>query len=229
MKHWKSADRPRERLLAHGRRALTDVELLAILIGTGSTDESAVDLARRLLADLDNDLARLARCTVKDLSKWKGMGEAKALRIIAALELGRRRTTVRSGERPVLVNSIQVYDYLKHVFMDLRHEESWAIYMDTARRVIRREMIGSGGNDFTPVDIKMVLRYAIEYGAKYLIISHNHPSGTLAASRADRHLTDRLAAASRMFDIELTDHVIFSDEGYFSFRDQGLIDDINCI
>lgn len=224
IKAWNGSDRPREKLLRNGRRALTDVELLAILIGTGSRNESAVDLSRRLLIDLDNDLNLLAQSSVRELCAHKGMGEAKALRIIAALELARRRDSTRIGERPLLANSSQVYEYLKHVFMDLTHEESWVIFLNTGRRVIRREMIGKGGNDYTPVDIKLILRYAIECGARYLIISHNHPSGSLKASKADIYLTDRLIAAGRVFEIELTDHVIFSDRGYFSFRDEGLID-----
>lgn len=223
IKSWAGKDRPREKLIENGRRALTDVELLAILIGTGSVDESAVDLARRLLHDQRNDLNQLAKCSVQELAAPKGMGVAKAVRIVAALELGRRHRDAPIPERPVLSNSLQVYEYLRDVYMDLRHEESWVVFLDSACRVVRREMIGRGGTDFTPVDIKVIMRYALECSARFLIVSHNHPSGTLNASRADIQLTKRLMAASQLLEIELSDHVIFCDQGYFSFRDEGLL------
>lgn len=224
IKHWVETDRPREKLIEQGRRALSDAELLAVLIGSGSADVSAVELCRQLLADLGNCLQTLSRCTVERLCQYKGIGPAKAVSIIAALELGRRRKFVNNTKRPILDDSKKVYDHLRHVFLDLTHEESWVLYLDSSLRLIKKTMIGKGGRDFTPVDIQIVMRSALECNAKSITLAHNHPSGNLRPSKADIYLTDKLSAVSGFMELQFNDHLIFSDTGYYSFRDDGLID-----
>lgn len=225
IKEWAESDRPREKLLERGRRALSDAELLAILIGSGSRDESAVELCRRILYDVGNDLNKLSQRTVTELCQYKGIGEAKAISVVAALELGRRRKE-QEPDNPALLNSSRrVYEVLQHVYKDLRHEEFWVLYLNSGCKLISKHLIGQGGNDFTPVDIKTIVKIALESHAASVILTHNHPSGTRAASHADRRLTSKLAAAAKLFDIAIHDHVIFTDTGYFSFRDEGLLDE----
>ncbi len=223
IKAWAEADRPREKLLEQGRRALTDAELLAILIGSGSRNETAVELCRRILRDQDHDLNVLARLSVPELCRYRGIGEAKAISIVAAMELGRRRKEQKEVERPVLGSSIRVYEYIKHIYEDLPHEEFWVLFLAGNCRLISKQLIGKGGNDFTPVDIKLVLRLAIEYRATSLILTHNHPSGALKPSRVDVQLTNKLIEAAKLLDLPVNDHLIFTDSGYYSFRDGGLM------
>lgn len=224
IRHWDEADRPREKLLHQGRRAVSDVELIAILLGSGSKLDSAVDLARKIMADMENDLHILARADVGELCKYHGLGAAKAVRIIAAMELGRRRAVLKPSDKPILNSSTKVYNYLRTMYQDLDHEEAWALFLNSGNRLVRTELIGKGGVDYTPVDIKIILRKAIEYKACNVILSHNHPSGTLKPSKADIYLTDRLIAAGKLFDIEVHDHIIFTDSGYMSFRDEGMME-----
>lgn len=223
IKAWAEADRPREKLLEQGRRALADAELLAILIGSGSRTESAVGLCRRILHDRGNDLNELSRLNVSDLCQYKGIGEAKAIAIVAALELGRRRREQKRRERPVLNSSKRVYEYLDHLYDDLAYEEFWVLFLVGGCRLAAKALIGKGGNDFTPVDIKQVLRLALEHRATSLILTHNHPSGTLKPSSMDIQLTNKLVEAARLFDLSISDHVIFTNGGYYSFRDSGLL------
>ncbi|MGV3761734.1 RadC family protein [Parapedobacter sp.] len=223
IKAWAEADRPREKLLERGRRALSDAELLAILIGSGSRNESAVELCRRILHDQGNDLHALSRLSVAELCRYKGIGEAKAISIISALELGRRRKDRKAEERPILNSSKQVYDHFEHVYRDLSYEEFWVLYLGGGCKFIAKQLIGKGGNDFTPVDIKQVLRFALEHRATGIVLTHNHPSGTLKPSAADRQLTKKLAEAATLLDLSINDHVIFTDAGYYSFRDNGLL------
>lgn len=223
IKAWAEADRPREKLLERGRRALSDAELLAILIGSGSRDESAVELCRRILYDRGNDLNDLSQLSVAELCRYKGIGEAKAISIVAALELGRRRKEQKVEERPALNSSKRVYDYLEPLYRDLPYEEFWVLYLGGGCRFIAKQLIGKGGNDFTPVDIKQVLRYALEYRATGIVLTHNHPSGTLKPSAADMQLTKKLANAAVLLDLSINDHLIFTDAGYYSFRDNGLL------
>ncbi|MFC3199777.1 DNA repair protein RadC [Parapedobacter deserti] len=223
IKAWAEADRPREKLQEQGRRALTDAELLAILIGSGSRDESAVELCRRILHDAGNDLNELSRLSVPELCHYKGIGEAKAISIVAALELGRRRVDRKKEERPILNSSKRVHEYMDRVYKDLPYEEFWVLFLGGGCKLITKQLVGKGGNDFTPVDIKQVLRLALEYRASSVILTHNHPSGTLKPSTMDIQLTNKLAEAAKLFDFVINDHVIFADSGYCSFRDSGLL------
>lgn len=224
IKEWSEADRPREKLVKHGRRALSDAELLAILIGSGSKNESAVALCRRILAAVNNNLHALSKMDVTDLSHYKGIGEAKAIAIIAALELARRKEESPVEERKLLNSSRQVYHYMKPILQDLPHEEFWTLYLNTGCKLIDHQLIGRGGNDFTPVDIRIILRHALAVKAHGIILVHNHPSGTLHPSNADRILTQKIVDASKIMDIRVNDHLIFTDSGYFSFRDENIIE-----
>lgn len=222
IREWDEADRPREKLMEQGRRALTNAELLAILIGSGSKDETAVELCRRILSDARNSLGVLSKFDVEHLCQYKGIGEAKAISIVAALELGRRRRDEEEVKEPVLNSSKRVYEYFRDQLQDLPHEEFWVLYLNAGCKLVDRRLIGRGGADFTPVDIRMVLQHALMAKAHSMILVHNHPSGTLRASRADRDITDKLVKAAQLMDIRVNDHIIFTDTAYLSFRDEGL-------
>ena len=223
VREWAEADRPREKLLERGRRALSDAELLAILIGSGSPGETSVELCRRILNDSKNNLSHLSRKDVSQLCQYKGIGEAKAISIIAALELGRRRKEEGEQDNPVLNSSKRAYDYFRPYLQDLSHEEFWVIYLNTACKVVHEQLIGSGGNDFTPVDVRIILRHALQANSNSIILVHNHPSGTLYPSKADKELTNKVNEAARIMDIRVNDHLIFTDSSYYSFRDEGLL------
>lgn len=223
IREWAESDRPREKLLEQGRRALTDAELLAILIGSGSREETAVELCRRLLSGVANSLDKLSKMEVSDLRQYKGIGEAKAITIIAALELGRRRKESDQESQLILNSSKRVFEYFKEYLQDLPHEEFWVLYLNTACKVLDKQLIGRGGNDFTPVDVRIILRYALQNKANSIILIHNHPSGTLHPSHADKQITKKICDASHVMDIRVNDHVIFTDNNYFSFRDEGLM------
>lgn len=223
IRDWAEADRPREKLLEQGRRALTDAELLAILIGSGSRDETAVGLCRRLLSSVGNSLDRLSKLEVSDLCSYKGIGDAKAIAIIAAMELGRRRKEQNVDEQPLLNSSKRVYTYFRSTLQDIPHEEFWVIYLSTGCKVLDKQLIGRGGNDFTPVDVRVILRFALQAKANSMVLAHNHPSGTLYPSQADRQLTQKISEAAKTMDIRVNDHLIFTDHGYYSFRDEGLL------
>ncbi len=223
IKAWAEGDRPREKLLKQGRRALSNAELLAILIGSGSRNESAVELCRRILSDQGNNLNELSRLSVSELCRYKGIGEAKAIGIVAALELGRRRKTQKEEARPVLNNSKRVYEYMEQVYNDLPYEEFWALFLAGGCKLVGEVLIGKGGNDFTPVDIRQVMRLVLEYRAVGVILTHNHPSGTLKPSTMDIQLTQKLVATTKLFDVSINDHIIFANGGYYSFRDEGLL------
>ena len=223
IREWAEADRPREKLLIHGRRSVSDAELLAILIGSGNRNESAVELCKRLLGSVSHNLLRLSKLEVNDLCQFRGIGEAKAISIIAALELGRRRQDFQEEVRDVLNSSKIVYQYLKDQLQDLPHEEFWAIYLNTGCKAIDRQMISRGGQDFTPVDIRIILRFALSNKAHSIILAHNHPSGTLRASEPDKQLTKKIVQAAQLMDIQVLDHLIFTDSGYLSFKDEGLL------
>lgn len=223
IRDWAEADRPREKLMQQGRRSLSDAELLAILLGSGSAKETAVGLSKRILSDLSNDLHRLSNLEISDLCQYTGIGPAKAVTVIAAMELGRRRKEQAPQERPILNSSSRVYGHFHHNLTDLPHEEFWVLYLNTACRLIEAEMIGRGGNDFTPVDTRVILRSALIKRARSIILVHNHPSGNLKPSQADRTLTEKIISGAKLMDIMVNDHIIIGDGGYFSFRDQGLI------
>ncbi|TDS12235.1 RadC family protein [Sphingobacterium paludis] len=223
IREWSEADRPREKLLEHGRRSLTNAELIAILIGSGSTEETAVELCRRILSDAENNLNSLSKLEASDLCRYRGIGYAKAISIIAALELGRRRNEAEPEAKPILNSSRRVYEYFRRHMQDLAHEEFWVLYLNTGCKVIDKQLIGKGGIDFTPVDVRVVLRFALNTKASSLILIHNHPSGTLDASQADKDMTKKIVDGAATLDIKVNDHLIFADTSYFSFRDEGLL------
>lgn len=223
IREWAESDRPREKLMEQGRRALTDAELLAILIGSGSTTETAVELCRRILKDSHNNLNNLSKKEVADLCNYRGIGEAKAITIIAALELGRRRRDEHVSEVPILNSSKRVYEYFRANIQDIPHEEFWVLYLNTGCKVLDSQLIGRGGNDFTPVDVRIILRHALQSKANSMILIHNHPSGTLQPSQADKQLTNKINEAAKLMDIKVNDHIIFTDNSYYSFRDEGLL------
>lgn len=223
IREWSEADRPREKLVEQGRRALTDAELMAILIGSGSRKETAVELCRRILSDAQNNLNTISRMEVPDLCRYCGIGEAKAISIIAALELGRRRKEAEPAPVPVLNSSMKVYDYFGSYIQDLLHEEFWVLYLNTGCKLLGKKLIGRGGNDATPVDLRVILRHALQMQANSLILIHNHPSGTLRPSQADKMVTSRIVMAAEIMEIRVNDHIIFTDTSCFSFRDQGLL------
>ncbi len=223
IKGWAQEDRPREKLLLHGRRSLTDAELIAILIGSGRPNMSAVDLSREILSTHQHDLDRLGRLTVKDLSSFKGIGSAKAIAIIAALELGRRRKEAAAPVRYQIGNSSDVYRFLLPVFSDLEHEEFWILFLNRGNKVTGKERISKGGQAGTIADPKIIFNKAIENHAASLILAHNHPSGNLRPSSADIALTGKLVSGGQLLDIGVLDHLIITDKGYYSFADEGML------
>lgn len=214
-------DRPREKLLLKGKSALTDAELIAILIGSGTTSLSAVDLARNILRSVDNDLGSLARMTVKDLQRFKGIGEAKAISIVSALELGRRRKETEPRKKIKILGSGDVYQLMKAELQDETVEFFYAVFLSNANFVIRKQLISQGGTAATVVDPKVIFKHAMDHFAASIILVHNHPSGNLKPSRQDMELTKKLVAAGKSLDLPVLDHVIFGDSGYFSFADEG--------
>lgn len=223
IKSWAEADRPREKLLEQGRRALTEAELMAILIGSGTRNESAVGLCRRILNDTKGNLNVLSRLSVNELCRYRGIGPAKAVAIVAALELGRRRKTHKEPERPLLNNSKQVYNHVRHLFHDLPHEEMWVLFLNRRCRLIDKQQFGKGGNDFTPVNIKEIIRRALECRAMSITMVHNHPSGSVSASIPDKLVTDKLRDAAALFNIVVNDHLILANGRYSSFLDDGIL------
>jgi DNA repair protein RadC len=224
IKSWAEEDRPREKLLLQGRRSLSDAELIAILIGSGSRNESAVDLSKRILHTCKNDLNELARLSIAELSKFKGIGEAKAISIIAALELGRRRKETKSLGKVQVSTSIDVYESIVSHFIDLNHEEFWIIVLNRANKITSNHLISKGGQAGTIADPKIIFNIAIENHAASLILAHNHPSGNLKPSQADLDLTRKLRSAGRFLDIPILDHLIITDNGFLSFADEGILD-----
>lgn len=223
IKSWAEEDRPREKLSGQGRRALTDAELIAILIGSGSRNETAVELSKRILHHYDNDLNKLGKAGIAELSKFKGIGEAKAISIIAALEIGRRRGDTESKEPDVLTCSSDIYNVMRRHLMDLNHEEFWIILVGRGLNVIAKELISKGGINGTVADARIIYLLAIQHQASSIVLIHNHPSGSLKPSREDVFLTRKMVEAGRLLDIMVMDHVIISDKGYFSFGDESML------
>lgn len=220
---WAEDDRPREKMLLKGNGALSDAELIAILIGSGTVDLSAVDVAKLILQKANNNLNELARLSLKDLMKVKGIGEAKAISIAAALELGRRRKDAEAVRRPKITCSRDAYDQIKPYLWDVPHEEFWILLLSRSNEVIRPVQISQGGVSGTVADPKLIFKHAIEHLASGIILVHNHPSGNLAPSQADKDLTKRLKEAGKFLDTPVLDHLIFTDANYFSFADEGLL------
>lgn len=224
IKAWAEADRPREKLQRRGKKYLSDVELLAILLGSGSRIESAVGLAQRILSDLENDLNALGKCNLTDLKKFPGVGDAKAVTIMAALELGRRMQLTDIRERPQIKCSLDAFNVIAPILADLPHEEFWIILLNRASRVLDRVQVSQGGTSGTVVDAKVVFTKALEGRASSIILCHNHPSGSLFPSQADKGLTDKLIKAGKHIDVLVLDHLIISENGYYSFADEGFFD-----
>ncbi len=218
---WAEEDRPREKMLLKGRNALSDAELLAILIGSGTVGESAVALAQRILAQADGNLHELGKRSIKELQRFKGVGEAKAITIVAALELGRRRQLSDLRERPRIANSRDAFNIIAPLLTDLHHEEFWLLLLNRNNEVFARERLSTGGMAGTVVDIKIVLKTALDARAAAFVAVHNHPSGSLNPSAEDISLTKRLQQAGQIIDLPLLDHLIVSERGYYSFADQG--------
>ncbi|RYE33365.1 MAG: JAB domain-containing protein [Sphingobacteriaceae bacterium] len=223
IKSWAEEDRPREKMLLQGRRVLSDAELVAILIGSGSLNESAVDLSKRILHHFSGDLNVLGKASVHDLSKFKGIGEAKAISIIAALELGRRRKETDHKQAEKIGCSKDIFHLMHRYFADLNHEEFWIILMNRANIVLSQHLISKGGQAGTIADPKIIFQTALEHHAASVILAHNHPSGNLKPSQADIDLTKKLRNAGQMLDIAVPDHLIFTDKQYYSFADEGLM------
>ncbi len=222
IKNWSQDDQPREKLLYKGKAALSDAELVAILIGSGNRDESAVALCKRILASVDNNLNELGKLTIKQLTEFKGIGEAKAITIAAALELGRRRRGELALEKKKITSSNSVFELMQPVIGDLQHEEFWVIYLNNSNKVIQKNQLSKGGITGTLVDVRLVIKSSLEVGATGLILAHNHPSGALKPSEADKHITSKLKIAAESLDIKVLDHLIITENAYFSFADEGL-------
>ena len=222
IKSWAEEDRPREKLLLKGKSTLSEAELIAILLGSGNKKQTAVELAQHILNHCQNNLGALARLSVKDLQKFNGIGEAKAISIVAALELGRRRKESEPIKKVKINSSTDAFELLNGNLTDLNHEEFWIILLKRNNEVIRKEMISKGGFSGTLVDAKIIFKRALEESASAIILAHNHPSGNLKASKEDIQLTKKLIEAGKSLDIQVLDHIIIADQNYFSFTDQGL-------
>jgi DNA repair protein RadC len=223
IKNWSQADQPREKLLYKGKAALSDAELVAILIGSGNRNESAVDLCKRILASVDNNLSDLGKLSIKQLMEFKGIGEAKAISIAAALELGRRRRGEEALEKKKITSSKSVFELMQPLIGELQHEEFWIIYVNNSNKVIQKNQLSKGGITGTLVDVRLVLKNALEVGATGLILAHNHPSGTLKPSDADKQITNKLKVAAESLDIKVLDHLIITEKAYYSFADEGIL------
>ncbi|TXK23467.1 JAB domain-containing protein [Pontibacter qinzhouensis] len=223
IKGWAEEDRPREKLLLKGKAALSDAELIAILIGSGTPKLTAVDVAKLILAAVNNDLNELAKLSVNDLKKHKGIGEAKAISIVSALELGRRRKETLASAKTRITCSTDIYNYIKPQLLDLPHEEFWIILLNRANIVMRKEAISTGGVAGTVADPKIIFKKALEQLASSVILVHNHPSGNLKPSAADISLTKKMKEAGTLLDLPILDHIIFTDNDYYSFADEGIL------
>lgn len=223
IKDWAVEDRPREKLLSKGLKSLTDTELLAILIGSGQKNESAVEIAKKVLNLAKNNLNELGKLSIKDFKTVKGIGEAKAITLISALELGRRRKSSESKQKYKIGSSNDAFLYMQPFLEDLSFEEFWVIYMNRSNRVIDQLKISQGGISGTVIDVRIILKHGIEKLASTLIICHNHPSGNLQPSKSDIQITTKLKEAAKFHDIDLLDHLIIGDNSYYSFADDGII------
>ena len=221
IKNWAEDDRPREKLLLNGKRALSDSELLAIIMGSGSREESAVDLSKRVLQSVNNNWHNLSRLSVKDLCKFKGIGTAKAVSIIAAMEIGRRREAQSHEEKPKITSSKDAFTILRSLIGDLQVEEFWVLFLNQANFVIHKEQISKGGISQTAVDVRIILKIALEEMATGIILAHNHPSGNLKPSKSDYIITQKVKKAAETLDLNVLDHLIVTQKSYFSFADEG--------
>jgi DNA repair protein RadC len=223
LKDWSVEDRPREKLMSKGMQSLSDAELIAILLGSGNRDETAVDLAKRMLVYTKNNLNELGRLNLNDLKKFKGVGDAKGVTIMAALELGRRRKAAEVFQRQVVKQSRDVFELFHGLLGDLPHEEFWILLLNRSNKIIDKVRISQGGISGTVIDVRLILKIAVEHLASVIILCHNHPSGNTQPSEQDRNITQKVKSACSFFDISLADHVIVSDCSFLSFADEGLL------
>ncbi|MFE3848091.1 DNA repair protein RadC [Flavobacterium sp. LB3P45] len=220
--NWSEDDKPREKLMLKGKSVLSDAELIAILIGSGSRNESAVDLSKRILGSVNNNLNALGKLSISQLTNFKGIGEAKAISIIAALELGRRRRAEDAVELTKITSSKTIFEIMQPIIGELPHEEFWIVYLNNSNKVISKSQLSKGGITGTLVDVRLVFKTALEMGATGLILCHNHPSGTLIPSDADKQITRKLKLAGDSLEIKVLDHLIVTETSYYSFVDEGI-------
>ena len=223
IKAWAEEDRPREKLLLKGKHSLTDAELIAILIGTGNSGETAVDLARKILSGNSNDLNFLGKMNVQELQKYKGIGQAKAVTIVAAMELGRRRKESKEIKKEKLTNSREAVNIMQPLLGDLMHEEFWIIFLNRANGIIGKQQISVGGMSGTVADPRMIFKAALDQKAVSIILCHNHPSGNNQPSAADVQLTKNISEGGKVLEITVLDHIIVTQHGFYSFADEGQI------
>jgi len=224
IKTWAVEDRPREKLLTKGILSLSDAELLAIIIGSGSSKESAVELSKKILHHYHNNLSELGKCQTDDLiSRFHGIGEAKAISIMAALELGRRRNSSDSINRPKITASKHVFDIFHPVLSDLPHEEFWILLLNRSNKVLSKHRISQGGISGTVIDVRIIMKRALDQLASSIILCHNHPSGNREPSGADLEITKKLCDSGKILDIPVLDHIIIAENSYFSMADEGVM------
>lgn len=223
LKDWANDDKPREKLILKGKASLSDAELIAILIGTGNQGETVIALSQRILQSSNNNLIELSRLSMTDLMKFRGIGEAKAISIIAAIELGKRRRSAEARERKTITSSKDAYDQLYAVSTDLDYEKFWVMLLDQANKVIRTVEVSEGGTTGTVADPKKIFKIALEANACNIILCHNHPSGQLKPSKPDIAITEKIKHSGNLLDIKVLDHLIIGHDGFFSFADEGLL------
>lgn len=222
IKNWADDDKPREKLMLKGKSTLSDAELLAILIGSGNRNESAVDLSKRILSSTDNNLNALGKLSLKQLMDFKGIGEAKAITIQAAMELGRRRRAEETIELKKITASKDVFSIMQPIIGELNHEEFWVLYLNNSNKVIHKSQLSKGGITGTVVDNRLIFKTALEQNATSIILTHNHPSGKLQPSDSDKQVTQKIKLAAQHLDISVLDHIIITETGFYSFQDEGI-------
>jgi len=220
---WALEDRPREKLLAKGIQSLSDAELIAILIGSGSRNETAVELSKRILAGVSNNLNELGKLSVSDLQQYKGIGEAKAISIVSAMELGKRRKVSEILEKKQVGSSKDIFELFVSVIGDLPHEEFWVVFLNRSNKIMSKMKLSQGGVSGTVIDNRIILKNALDRLASGIIICHNHPSGNKQPSTSDLEITKKLTEAGKLMEINVLDHIIISNNSFFSFADEGLI------
>jgi DNA repair protein RadC len=223
IKNWSEDDRPREKLMLKGKSVLSDAELIAILIGSGSKNESAVELSKKILASVANNLNELGKLNLSQLCNFKGIGEAKAVTIIAAMELARRRRSEEVIELTKITSSKIIFEIMQPIIGELPHEEFWVLYLNNANKVITKNQLSKGGMTGTVVDVRIIFKSALESGAVGILLCHNHPSGNLKPSEADIEITKKVKTAGKSLDINVLDHLIITQNGYYSFADEGIL------
>lgn len=223
IKSWAEDDKPREKLMLKGRNTLSDAELVAILIGSGSRNETAVDLSKRILSSIDNNLNKLGKLSIDELCKFKGIGEAKAISIVAAMELARRRQTEKALEVKQILSLKQIFEIMQPIIGDLQHEEFWVLYLNNSKKLLHKAQLSKGGITATVVDMRIIFKTAFEQNATSIILVHNHPSGSLEPSKADDQITESLVTAGKQLNILVDDHLIITQNGFYSFANNNKI------